>query len=1004
MENNKNNEEGEEKSTHQAPHKQQDRTKEGPPEDTAWQRERPTKEEALPERTPPPPTTAGRSSFSERSPAGVAAPTARTPRRKTPPKEAPQQQSPREPVVEEKLPQAKTPRPLVQARVAPEEHSSIQARSPSENQSLSQEKSSSEVKPSSEKKSSSEVKSSSEEGQQSQEESSQANSSAAPKSPTQEDQVSHAKLSSESKSASEEGQSPVEKVCSQVKAQQKSSTDKELLTEVKLSAQVKPLPEAKSPSQPRPSTRPISEVTPSNTSPSSKASPSQEQTQHSSARSHPSEEAARRAHQEDTPITSTLQGEGYHSRRLQHRLHLAEETPAEEKPPPTQRKIPPDAAQDWEKIRGLKMGAIPESALFAAGRQWSNHDLGNFLQPMCEQTGCSYVNPLFLHTAQSNPQEALHMLKGQAGKIIIPLWIRNHWFLAAANMATATLEFADSEEAVTTPEEIKEIGQFIEFGLKCSLRMSMVRTFLQGRGTVTCGMHTAINAMLWAHNLLQQRRCPHKTRVVNMDALAPRIAMYVEGDLSLDKLLRSVLSHFATMEAPLLQHEDVVDLLDALSEKGVGFVRVGWIAYPGDCATLLEWEGEMQKRYPTKWRIAFTENEEPVWAPRQEISYMYVLPDEAKILASTHADVDGSHLNEESPFSYGQVEGDTITCAQVVIWLKESKSVPTQQAVKHALAPSTQQKHRQLLNAIQQVPEKYHSQLLPQALARWATDQQRTRRWQRSTMLTRLAALQGALRLSPMYRDTMPSIKLKDSLYWKLVMRAATSAAVAEIPRQPQAATMEEIDKLLHQKAKLNPLLEIAWMTAARVGDALKLSPNDVSFITNSDTQVMNVRFRRGKTATRSGQYTIAQPLPSPATIEYVNAANKENRLWLFPGITTADLTAYLRTANSQLESRSLRRGRLQYLSKLGYKDEELLHVSRHAGLPMLRRYLTFGSDSGENKRQAMRITELERKLEQPRGHSHTSKAHQQRHQARTPSSESSQTSISGSDTSIRYM
>lgn len=142
----------------------------------------------------------------------------------------------------------------------------------------------------------------------------------------------------------------------------------------------------------------------------------------------------------------------------------------------------------------------------------------------------------------------------------------------------------------------------------------------------------------------------------------------------------------------------------------------------------------------------------------------------------------------------------------------------------------------------------------------------------------------------------------------------------------------------------------------------MKLSPDDVSF---PKGKIMNVRFRRGKTASKSGQYTIAQPLPSQATQDWVEMANRENQLWLFPGVETADLTAHLRSINPQLECRSLRRGRLQYLSQIGYGDEELLHVSRHAGLPMLRRYLTFGSDSGENRRQAMRITELGQKQEQ---------------------------------------
>ena len=651
------------------------------------------------------------------------------------------------------------------------------------------------------------------------------------------------------------------------------------------------------------------------------------------------------------------------------------------------------------------MEKIPEEALFAAGRQWSNHDLANFLTAMGQANGCAFVNPLFLYTAQSDPELALAMLEPVKGeeRVCIPLWIRNHWFLAGVNALDGTLEFADSEDAVTSPEDIREIASFIEHGLGMkTLKIKMLRTCLQGKGTVTCGLHTAINAVLWTARMLQRRRHPHKTRVVNYDRVATRIALFVEGDISLEKLTKSILNHLAEAEAPLLQNEDVLELLDSLNKRGIGFARIGWIAYPKDCATLLEWEAELMKRHQSTWKVAFSENEDPVWIPRKDILYMYVLPDEAKILSATHADVDGSlYLNEVSPFSYGQKEGDSITCAQLVQWLKESTATTTPPTIDKAIATSTKAKHRQLLSGIQEIPEKYHKELLPQALAKWAKDQQRTRRWRKSTFLTRMASLQGALRLAPMYRTQMPSIRLKDSLFWKLMMRAATADAIAEIPRQPQAARVDEINSLLTMKSTLNPLLEISWLTAARVGDALKLSPDDVSF---PNGKIMNVRFRRGKTASKSGQYTIAQPLPSQATIDWVEKANRANQLWLFPGVETAELTAHLRSINPQLECRSLRRGRLQYLSQIGYGDEELLHVSRHAGLPMLRRYLTFGSDSGENRRQAMRITELEQKQEQLNGPLPTSKAPPRLRQAPTSSRGSSPSSTSGSDDCTDFM
>ena len=45
--------------------------------------------------------------------------------------------------------------------------------------------------------------------------------------------------------------------------------------------------------------------------------------------------------------------------------------------------------------------------------------------------------------------------------------------------------------------------------------------------------------------------------------------------------------------------------------------------------------------------------------------------------------------------------------------------------------------------------------------------------------------------------------------------------------------------------------------------------------------------------------------------------------------------------------------------AKAGATDTELLFWSRHTGIPMLRRYLSFGTDSGENKNIVQRTQEL---------------------------------------------
>lgn len=66
-----------------------------------------------------------------------------------------------------------------------------------------------------------------------------------------------------------------------------------------------------------------------------------------------------------------------------------------------------------------------------------------------------------------------------------------------------------------------------------------------------------------------------------------------------------------------------------------------------------------------------------------------------------------------------------------------------------------------------------------------------------------------------------------------------------------------------------------------------------------------------------------------------------------------------LRAVNPQLEQRSLRRGRIQALAvgRNRMSDEELLKLSRHTTVEMLRRYLNMGLLSANNEVDARRIT-----------------------------------------------
>jgi hypothetical protein len=144
--------------------------------------------------------------------------------------------------------------------------------------------------------------------------------------------------------------------------------------------------------------------------------------------------------------------------------------------------------------------------------------------------------------------------------------------------------------------------------------------------------------------------------------------------------------------------------------------------------------------------------------------------------------------------------------------------------------------------------------------------------------------------------------------------------------------------------------LEVAWLTAGRGGDVVKLRTTDVW----TDEKGTWVRFVVGKTAT-SQPYTVNTARMSPEATEYLEERRKEANAtqWLFPQVLGPQLKDAMRRVDPLLEQRSIRRGALQLLASRGMTDEHLLHYSQHRSIQTLRRYLDFGWLSGEGGARA---------------------------------------------------
>eukprot|EP00758_Cryptobia_borreli_P014069 Tbor_TRINITY_DN5889_c1_g2::TRINITY_DN5889_c1_g2_i4::g.7318::m.7318 len=115
--------------------------------------------------------------------------------------------------------------------------------------------------------------------------------------------------------------------------------------------------------------------------------------------------------------------------------------------------------------------------------------------------------------------------------------------------------------------------------------------------------------------------------------------------------------------------------------------------------------------------------------------------------------------------------GDKMICGHVKRLL-ESPEGPTTLAKPYgeALALSTQKGHRRILRFLREnLPETEAPSdiILVSLIQRF----QKEKIWAASTLLTKMAQAQGALRLIFQYRKVRLTVALKDSIEWKLTMK-----------------------------------------------------------------------------------------------------------------------------------------------------------------------------------------------------------------------------------------
>ncbi len=596
---------------------------------------------------------------------------------------------------------------------------------------------------------------------------------------------------------------------------------------------------------------------------------------------------------------------------------------------------------------------LPDSETWTAKGEWSNVDIDSVVAMWKSVDPSVTVLPAkFIVDAQKNPYMATDLIqeaqRGSTGGIIqFVLWIRHHWVIAT--IRDDAFEFCDSAPGIVQDNDIRSIADFIGLALNKSLQIITMRTPCQPKHSVECGAHSVVNLMMSHANYFWPREAADKTiNRVSYHELHDTLQLFTEGELRLDYVKTRILQVIGEARCPLLTHSRLLAIADNWTH---GNIKLRWMG-----ATKVQtWVGSLIKRKTTHWQIKFEEDDGVGILPNKNVCYLTAEPTlepEIEDLRHTHGDL--LCLNFEPPPSTARVEGDSMKMSKLKELLQGDPKVPSNELFMKAYAPTTRKHQRQILTWLKGAPNSLNNLPCSIGIPQLIMTTKQQRRWRCSTTLTKMASIQGTLKILPFYHPTAPSIILGTSMHWRTAMRGAQIAANGEAPHQAKPATSEEIYKtldLVKEDVQLHAAIEIAWLTAGRIGDIIILQPEHICEVRED---VMMVKFMTGKTA-RNGHYSIAIPMPGERTKQYLLTCRTPS---LFPTVRQDGIKDSLRRIDTRLECRSIRRGRLQELSRGGMSDSGLLHISRHAEIAMLRRYLDFGLSSGENIKRATMAAE----------------------------------------------
>lgn len=239
-----------------------------------------------------------------------------------------------------------------------------------------------------------------------------------------------------------------------------------------------------------------------------------------------------------------------------------------------------------------------------------------------------------------------------------------------------------------------------------------------------------------------------------------------------------------------------------------------------------------------------------------------------------------------------------------------------------------------------------------EVVMRWASARA-GKSWKWSSVSSALSAVASAAFALPLYTNHEHGVNLRQDAYFAETMASAAKKARITATEPQKSAPMSH-DKFKQLAAQIShsgtrALLVFSWWLYARVGDARKLLPENITFgeVSELGTHV-SALFVEGKMASIWGPYTVQTVMPTAEAkrVQELTRTRPQGH-HLF---TKADQTTLSAIVNKDatLSLRSIRRGALVHFSAHGVSDHHLMLASGHKKRETLQRYLSWGHHCGE--------------------------------------------------------